>query len=153
MWTVRKPRRPGTCARPRWSRARTGSTPAYFGCTPREAALLDPQQRLFLECAAEALQSAGHDPEQEPGAIGVFASVSVNEYGLRNVYPHRGLDDVVGYLQKLLANDKDFIASRTAYKLGLRGPAVTVQTACSSSLVAIHLACQSLLAGRAIWCW
>ncbi|MBB1158401.1 non-ribosomal peptide synthetase/type I polyketide synthase [Amycolatopsis dendrobii] len=120
----------------------------YFGCTPREAALLDPQQRLFLECAAEALQSAGHDPEQEPGAIGVFASVSVNEYGLRNVYPHRGLDDVVGYLQKLLANDKDFIASRTAYKLGLRGPAVTVQTACSSSLVAIHLACQSLLAGE-----
>ncbi|MBN6042327.1 non-ribosomal peptide synthetase/type I polyketide synthase [Amycolatopsis sp. 195334CR] len=120
----------------------------YFGCTPREAALLDPQQRLFLECAAEALQSAGHDPDQEPGAIGVFASVSVNEYGLRNVYPHRGLDDVVGYLQKLLANDKDFIASRTAYKLGLRGPAVTVQTACSSSLVAIHLACQSLLAGE-----
>lgn len=120
----------------------------YFGYTPREAALLDPQQRLFLECAVEALQSAGHDAEREKGAIGVFASVSVNEYGLRNVYPHRGLDDVVGYLQKLLSNDKDFIASRTAYKLGLRGPAVTVQTACSSSLVAIHLACQSLLAGE-----
>lgn len=80
----------------------------YFGYTPREAALLDPQQRLFLECAVEALQSAGHDAEREKGAIGVFASVSVNEYGLRNVYPHRGLDDVVGYLQKLLSNDKDF---------------------------------------------
>jgi phthiocerol/phenolphthiocerol synthesis type-I polyketide synthase E len=116
----------------------------FFGFTPREADLADPQQRLFLECAWEALEDAGHDPGRYPGAIGVFAGAAPSSYAQELVRAGVDMDDVQG----LIASEKDFLATRVAYKLDLRGPALTVQTACSTSLVAVHVACQSLLGGE-----
>ncbi|MEV2240431.1 SDR family oxidoreductase [Micromonospora sp. NPDC049891] len=120
----------------------------FFGFSPREAELMDPQHRVLLECAWEAVESAGYDPQAFPGRIGVFAGASMNTYLLYNLMANRSLIEALGPYQTQLANDKDFLATRVAYKLGLRGPAVTVQTACSTSLVAVHLACQSLLSGE-----
>jgi phthiocerol/phenolphthiocerol synthesis type-I polyketide synthase E len=120
---------------------------ALFGMSPREARITNPQHRVFLECAWEALEDAGHDPARFSGLIGVFAGASMNRY-LYDLYADpeltRGSDD----FQLMVANDKDFLATRASYKLGLEGPAFTVQTACSTSLVAVHLACQSLLNGE-----
>ncbi len=117
----------------------------FFGYSPREAEILDPQQRVFLECAWEALENAGYDSARTPGPVGVFAGLGFN------LYLHQllaGLDrSTVGDLQLLLGNDKDFLPTRTSYKLDLKGPSMAVQTACSSSLVAVHLACQNLLLG------
>ena len=116
----------------------------------REAALTDPQQRVFLECAWEALEDAGHDPASYAGAIGVFAGASMNTYFLQNICKDRATIEeftstfqVGGY--PTLVGNGDFVATRTAYKLDLRGPALSVQTACSTSLVAVAQACQSLL--------
>ncbi|MEW2443715.1 type I polyketide synthase [Micromonospora marina] len=120
----------------------------FFGYSPREAELMDPQHRVLLECAWEALESAGYDPQAFPGRIGVFAGASLNTYLLYNLIANRSVIEALGPYQTQLANDKDFLATRAAYKLGLRGPAITVQTACSTSLVAVHLACQSLLSGE-----
>ncbi|MEM6793888.1 MAG: SDR family NAD(P)-dependent oxidoreductase, partial [Acidobacteriota bacterium] len=111
----------------------------FFGINPREAENTDPQQRLFLETAWQALESAGYDPSRFPGSVGVFAGADANSYAVTNL-----LLGAEG-LQTLIGNDKDYLASRVAYKLDLRGPALTVQTACSTSLVAVHLACRSLL--------
>jgi acyl transferase domain-containing protein len=116
---------------------------ALFGYSPREAALLDPQQRVFLECAWTAVEHAGYDPSRYPGAIAVYAGSALNTY-LQSTGLYRRLAD--DYVMTLVANDKDFLTSRVSYKLGLTGPSVTVQTACSTSLVAVHLACQALLA-------
>ncbi|MGX7674541.1 condensation domain-containing protein [Plantactinospora sp. DSM 117369] len=121
---------------------------AYFGYNPREAQLLDPQHRLFLECAAASLQRAGYDSARYPGRIGLFGSVSVNLYLLRNLWPNAALHEVMGGFPMMLGAEKDYLTTRVAYKLDLRGPAVTVQTACSSSLVAVHLAVQALLGGE-----
>lgn len=120
----------------------------FFGISPREADLLDPQQRVFLECAWEALESAGHDPRAFPGRIGVFGGASLDSYLLFNLLGNPDVVNEFGMFQTQLANDKDFLATRVAYKMGLRGPAITTQTACSTSLVAVHLACQSLLSGE-----
>jgi acyl transferase domain-containing protein len=120
----------------------------FFGYSPREAEILDPQHRVFLECAWTALESAGCVPERFSGRIGVFAGASLNTYLLYNVLANRSFAASVGTYQALLGSDKDFLATRAAYKLGLTGPAITVQTACSTSLTATHLACQSLLAGE-----
>jgi acyl transferase domain-containing protein/acyl carrier protein len=120
----------------------------FFGLTPREAELLDPQQRLFLECAFEAIEAAGYDPEAYPGPVGVYAGVGLNSYLLNNLYPHRDLMQSASGFEVMLGNDKDFAATRVAYKLNLKGPAITVQTACSTSLVAVHLAVQGLLSGE-----
>ncbi|MDE3155379.1 MAG: SDR family NAD(P)-dependent oxidoreductase [Acidobacteriota bacterium] len=119
--------------------------PAFFGFTPREAELLDPQHRLFLECAWEALETAGYDPARYAGPIGLFGGASLNTYLLFNLAPNRSLIESVGFYQTCIANDKDSLTTQAAYKLNLRGPCVTVQTACSTSLVAVHLACQQLL--------
>ncbi|HJX27077.1 MAG TPA: amino acid adenylation domain-containing protein, partial [Thermoanaerobaculia bacterium] len=117
----------------------------FFGYSPREAELMDPQQRLFLECAWEALEDAGYDSRRTPGPVGMFASLGFNRY------LHQILTAVdpaeVGALQLALANDKDFLATRVSYKLDLTGPSMTVQTACSSSLVAVHTACRNLQQG------
>jgi len=121
---------------------------SFLGYTPREAQMMDPQQRVFLECAWEALEHAGYDPERFPGPIGVYAGVSQNSYLLNNLLLNPELLASVGDFQTLIGNDKDFLATRVAYKLNLRGPAIGVQTACSTSLVAVHLACQSLLSGE-----
>jgi acyl transferase domain-containing protein len=121
---------------------------AFFGYSPREAEALDPQQRLFLECAWHALEDAGYLGENSPTRIGVFASVSINQYLFSNVLANRTFLDTVGDYQLMLASDKDFVASRIAYKLNLHGPSITIQTACSSSLVGVHMAVQSLLNGE-----
>ncbi|MFB8179251.1 SDR family NAD(P)-dependent oxidoreductase [Streptomyces sp. NPDC055966] len=120
----------------------------FFGYSPREAELLDPQHRVFLECAWHALESAGVDPARFEGRIGVFAGAGLNTYLLFNLMNNQRVLDESGMYQVMLASDKDFLATRAAYKLGLTGPAVTVQTACSTSLTAVHLACQSLVSGE-----
>jgi acyl transferase domain-containing protein/acyl carrier protein len=121
---------------------------SFFGYTPREAEMLDPQQRIFLECAWEALENAGYDPYRYSGSIGVFAGCSISNYFLQNLTQHPELLDALGNFQLGMLNDKDYLATRTSYKLNLRGPSISVQTACSTSLVAIHLACQSVLNGE-----
>lgn len=121
---------------------------AFFGLSPREAEILDPQHRLFMECAWEALESAGYAPASYGGAVGVFAGVFMSTYLQHNLLPHADLIREVGTLSLRHANDKDYIATRVSYKFDLKGPSMTVSTACSSSLLAVHLACQSLLNGE-----
>ncbi|HEU5230072.1 MAG TPA: type I polyketide synthase, partial [Ktedonobacteraceae bacterium] len=121
---------------------------AFFGYSPREAELLDPQQRLFLECAEEALENAGYDARHCNTAIGVYAGTGLNTYFLRNLYPWQDWSNINEIYQAVTTNDKDFLASRVAYKLNLRGPALVIQTACSTSLVAVHMAVQGLLSGE-----
>jgi len=118
---------------------------AFFGLTPREAALLDPQARLFMECAWEAIEHAGYAPASFEGPIGVFGGVGATRYFIRHVLPSADALEHAGAYQAMIANDKDFVPTWVSYKLNLRGPSVAVQTACSTSLVAVHLACQSLL--------
>lgn len=124
---------------------------AFFGMLPREAAMTDPQHRLLLECAWAALEDAGHDPARLPGAVGVFAGSSMSTYLLTHVLAERldpdrfASDYQVGSYDALLGALPDTLATRIAYKLNLRGPAITVQSACSTSLLAIAEACQSLL--------
>ncbi len=120
----------------------------FFDIAPREAEMIDPQHRLFLECAWHALEDAGYDPGRFSGAVGVFAGVSANYYLLRNVLSNPEALRSGGAAQAMLGGDKDFLATRVSYKLNLRGPSFTVQTACSTSLVAIHLACRALLGGE-----
>ncbi|MGD0097335.1 MAG: amino acid adenylation domain-containing protein [Terracidiphilus sp.] len=123
----------------------------FFGIPPREADILDPQHRLFLEACWNALEDGGYDASQYAGQIGVFGGCSLNTYLLANLSANREFIDEltgnyqVGELLATLGNDKDFLCSRVAYKLNLRGPSVTVQGACATSLVAICQASQSLL--------
>ena len=119
----------------------------YFGFGPREAAVMDPQHRVFLEAAATVLQRAGYQPNAGTGSVGVFAACGINQYIVNNVRPHSEIGEALGETQINIGNDPDYLATRVAHKLDLRGPALTVQTACSSSLVAVHLAIQSLLSG------
>lgn len=120
----------------------------FFGYNPREAEIIDPQQRLFLESAVEALEVAGYDSQTYSGAIGVYAGLSENSYARNNVYPHLQNSELGNVYQAFLGNGHDFLSTRVSYKLNLTGPSITVQTACSTSLVAVHLACQSLLSGE-----
>ncbi|HLN61118.1 MAG TPA: beta-ketoacyl synthase N-terminal-like domain-containing protein, partial [Symbiobacteriaceae bacterium] len=120
----------------------------FFGYSPREAETLDPQQRLFLECAWEALEQSGYAAEARPKRVGVFAGASLSTYLINNLLGNSEHLRKVGSYQTIMGNDNGFLATRTAYKLNLGGPAVTVQTACSTSLVAVHMACQSLLRGE-----
>jgi acyl transferase domain-containing protein/thioesterase domain-containing protein len=120
---------------------------ALFGYTPGEAAELDPQQRIFLECAWTALESAGYPPQSAPLRAGVYGGASFTTYLFSNLLPAAG-DASASVLSNRPAFADDFLATRVAYELGLTGPAVTVQTTCSTSLVAIHVACQALLAGE-----
>jgi phthiocerol/phenolphthiocerol synthesis type-I polyketide synthase E len=117
----------------------------FFGYSPRDASVLDPQQRLFLECAWHALEGSGHLVPVPGELVGVYASASASTYLLHNLVGNPAVSGVSEY-ELLMANDKDSLATRVAYHLDLRGPALTVQTACSSSLVAVHLAAQALLA-------
>lgn len=118
----------------------------FFGISPRDAAIMDPQHRHFLECAWEALEDAGHPPERFEGNVAVFAGSGAQAYVNRNVMTHSALVDSVGsFLVHYTGNEKDVLATRASYQFNLTGPSITVQTACSTSLVAIHLACRSLL--------
>lgn len=133
----------------------------FFGYSPREAELLDPQQRLMLECAWEALEDAGYAPLTDgatEATIALYAGAAMNTYLLNHVYPNRHRLDPqdslevltlssMGGFQLSIANDKDYLPTRVSYKLNLTGASVNVQTACSTSLVAIHLAAQDLLQG------
>lgn len=121
---------------------------AFFGFNPREAEIMDPQQRLFLECAWEALENAGYDSGSYQNPIGVYGGVSLNTYLLNNLYTNRELLESTGTYQTLISNDKDFLTTWVSYKLNLQGPSIAVQTACSTSLVAVHVACQGLLNGE-----
>jgi acyl transferase domain-containing protein len=119
---------------------------ALFGLAPAEAALTDPQQRILLECAWSAFEHAGYAPISADGnRTGVYVGTGLNIHLLDNVLPDADLMAVAGGLQVVIGNDKDFAATRIAYKLNLQGPCLSVQTACSTSLVAVHMAVQSLL--------
>jgi acyl transferase domain-containing protein/acyl carrier protein len=120
---------------------------SFFGFNPREAEITDPQHRLFLECAWEALEATGYNSETDNSSIGVYAGTSLSDYIL-NVYLNQNVINSVDPFQLGIGGDKDFLTTRVSYKLNLEGPSYTVQTACSTSLVAIHLACQSLLNGE-----
>jgi amino acid adenylation domain-containing protein len=125
--------------------------PEFFGIYPREAELMDPQQRLFLECCWQAFEDAGYDPAGSGGAIGVFAGCSASTYFLSQLCKNPGFIESftgayqVGNYPEMMGNNLDFLATRVAYKLNLRGPAFTMQAGCSTSLLAVTQACQSLL--------
>ncbi|HEY9666547.1 MAG TPA: polyketide synthase, partial [Coleofasciculaceae cyanobacterium] len=116
---------------------------SFFEINPREAELTDPQHRLFLECAWEALESAGYDSQRCESRIGVYAGASLSNYYSFDL--NRDQMGSAQCYQTVIGNDKDFLTTRVAYKLNLKGPSITVQTACSTSLVATAIACQSLL--------
>ena len=118
----------------------------FFGFSPKEASILDPQHRHFLECGWEALEDAGHMPENFDGRIGVFAGSGMQAYLPYNLLTNADLVEEIGFfLLRHTGNDKDFLTTRLSYLLNLTGPSVAVQTACSTSLVAIHMAVNSLL--------
>ncbi|WP_163869379.1 type I polyketide synthase [Myxococcus eversor] len=117
----------------------------FFGYAPREAELLDPQHRVFLECVWKALENAGYAPGRIPGTTGLYAGSSLSSYLLFNLLSRAEFQQAEDTFPAMVANDKDFLATRVAYHLDFKGPALTVQTGCSTSLVATHLACQSLL--------
>lgn len=119
---------------------------SFFGYTPKEAELMDPQVRIFHECVWEALENAGIVPGSYDGTIGLYGGSAFNGRWMGRAYTRSqsGIEDYeVGTL-----NERDFLCTRVSYKLNLDGPSLTVQTACSTSLVAIHLACQGLLSGE-----
>ena len=144
---VRRPGQPGlreACRR--YSTTSPCSMRLSSASARRDAAIMDPQHRHFLECAWEALEDAGHPPQRFDGSIGVFAGSGMNTYLIHNLLANRRLLESAGLFQlKQTGNDKDVLATRVSYQLDLRGPSINVQTACSTSLVAVHLACQSLL--------
>ncbi len=117
----------------------------FFGFSPMEATTMDPQHRILLELAHEALEDAGHDADRYQGRIGVFTGSAMNTYFMNVGLNSRLAEE---YIPTLIGNDKDFLSTRISYKLNLKGPSITVQTACSTSLVAVHLARQSLLSGE-----
>ncbi|WP_044362956.1 type I polyketide synthase [Streptomyces natalensis] len=129
---------------------------AFFGLSPKEADLLDPQQRVFLECAWEALENAGYAPGGTGASdVGVFAGAGLSTYLLNNLAPHFGYghgkaltESDLEQFQLKLGNDGNYLATRVSHALNLRGPGITVQSACSTSLVAVHLACRSLIDGE-----
>lgn len=120
----------------------------FFGVNPRVAALMDPQQRVFLETAWAALEDAAYDPSRFPGLIGVYAGMGNNTYFTRNVIGHPELIEQVGDFQVMTGNEKDYIATRLAFEFDLRGPALSIHTACSTSLVAIAQASKALRDGE-----
>ncbi len=120
---------------------------SFFGIPANEARVMDPQQRILLQCAWRALEDSGYNPETYKGAIGVYAGARSSSY-LFNLYSNPEIAGSIGAFEIGLGNDLAFLTSRISYKLNLRGPSYSVHTACSTSLVAVHLACQSLLLGE-----
>jgi len=121
----------------------------FFGFSPKEAAIMDPQHRQFLECAWEALENAGHPPENFDGPIGVYAGSGMGSYFYFNVCSNPDLVRDTGmFLLRHTGNDKDFMATRLSHVFDLKGPSINLQTACSTSLVATHYACSALLNGE-----
>ncbi|CAM2069495.1 SDR family NAD(P)-dependent oxidoreductase [Sulfidibacter corallicola] len=117
----------------------------FFGIPPSDAEMTDPQHRLFLECAWHALEDAALDPRRSEGRIGVFAGAGFSTYLMRNLWQHPELTRDDGLFRMMIQNGPEFLATRTAFKLDLKGPAISVGTSCSTSLAAVHMACRSLL--------
>ncbi|RZI77590.1 MAG: amino acid adenylation domain-containing protein [Variovorax sp.] len=122
--------------------------PAFFGINPKEAQLMDPQQRVFLEICWECIERAGYAPDQCPGTVGIYAGMNNATYFLQHVQRHPELVDAVGAFQVMLGNEKDYIATRVAHRLNLTGPAISIHTACSTSLVAVAQAFHALRTGQ-----
>jgi amino acid adenylation domain-containing protein len=120
---------------------------SFFDMNPREAEITDPQHRLLLECAWQALEEAGYDSLRYDGRIGVYAGTSLSGY-LQNIYANPEVMRAANPYQIIIGNDKDYLPTRISYKLNLKGPSLNIQTSCSTSLVAVHLACRSLLHGE-----
>ena len=123
----------------------------FFGYSHMEAKMMEPQQRIFLECAWEAFENAGYNPEIYDGLVGVYAGSGVNRYLLNNICLNNVFTSFLetsSDLRLMMSQEKDFLPTRVSYKLNLKGPSINVQTACSTSLVSIHLAAQSLLNGE-----
>lgn len=121
---------------------------AFFGYSPREAELIDPQHRLLLECAWEAIEDAGYVPEGVNGAVGVFAGAGIDYYLMKNILSQpKSTEEILDFLT-CIGNDKDYLCSRISYKLGFNGPSYVVQSACSTSLVAVQLGYQALLTSQ-----
>lgn len=118
---------------------------AFFGYSPREAELMDPQHRLFLEHSWAALEDAGYAPRHLQSRVGVFAGMSISSYLLFNLVNNPAVDSREEAFQAMIGGDKDFLCTRLSYKLNLKGPSLAVQTGCSTSLVAAHFAVQNLL--------
>ncbi|MEH2354898.1 type I polyketide synthase [Nostoc sp.] len=116
----------------------------FFDISPREAEIIDPQQRILLECAWQALENAGYDPGSGKGLTGVYVGTSMSHYFLTKLSSRPDIIQSMG-LSIIYGNSQDFAATRVSYKLNLKGPSLSVQTACSTSLVAVHSACQGLL--------
>jgi acyl transferase domain-containing protein len=117
----------------------------FFGLSPKESAIMDPQHRQFLECAWEAMENAGHPPESIDGPVGVYAGCGMGSYFYFNICSNPDLVDETGmFLLRHTGNDKDFLSTRLSHVFDLKGPSINVQTACSTSLVATHFACQAL---------
>ncbi|MCW8193296.1 amino acid adenylation domain-containing protein [Proteobacteria bacterium 005FR1] len=121
---------------------------AFFGISPREAEIIDPQQRLFLELAWAALEDSAYCPKSVQVPVGVFAGTANNSYFPNNIARRQDLIEKLGAFPIMTGNEKDYVASRAAHKLNLKGPAISVHTACSTSLVAVHQAVQALRAGE-----
>lgn len=121
----------------------------FFGLSPKESAIMDPQHRQFLECSWEAMENAGHPPESIDGPVGVYAGCGMGSYFYFNICSNPDLVEDTGmFLLRHTGNDKDFLSTRLSHILNLKGPSVNIQTACSTSLVAAHYACQSLQNGE-----
>jgi len=141
---------PDTWQQPDYVRAYAGFSEAdgfdaaFFGYSPREAELMDPQHRVFLECAWSALENAGYDSRQYPGRIGVYGGAALNSY-LVNLFSDPKLRESVDTVQAVISNVMGLMTTRVSYQLDLKGPSCGIQTGCSTSLVAVHQACQSLL--------
>ncbi|MGK0153139.1 MAG: acyl transferase domain-containing protein/thioesterase domain-containing protein [Neolewinella sp.] len=122
---------------------------AFFGISPRDASVMDPAHRLFLEVTWQALENSGNTGLASEGRVGVFAGSGAPLYWMNNIRSHREISESMGeFLVRHTGNDMNFLATRASYDLDLRGPSINVQTACSSALVAVHLARQSLLANE-----
>jgi acyl transferase domain-containing protein len=117
----------------------------FFGYTPREAELIDPQHRVFLECVLEALEDAGHAAPDDDLLVGVFGGAALSSYLVFNLLSNPARLAALDPLQVNLGNANSFLTTRASYKLDLKGPSMNIESACSTSLVAVHVACQSLL--------
>ncbi|WP_276830946.1 colibactin hybrid non-ribosomal peptide synthetase/type I polyketide synthase ClbK [Frischella perrara] len=120
----------------------------FFGYTRAEAEIMDPQHRIFLECAWEMFEQSGYNPQVHDERIGLYAGVSTSFYLLTHLMSNPDKISQLGGLQIMVGNDKDHLTSQLAYRLNTMGPCVTVQASCATSLVAVHLACESLLSGQ-----
>ena len=117
---------------------------SFFGYNPRDAEIMDPQHRIFLECACVALENAGYNPQTYSGSIGVYAGSTISNY-LFNLYSNPNIKELASDVEISLGNHPDYLPMRVSFKLNLTGPSYAIQTSCSTSLVAVHVACQSLL--------